>query len=284
MLHVGASWANALPQLALLAVAVTASTLSVLTAQTAALKIAQALQGSSADAVSSPDLGAAARADASDAQSSSPSTPVESSSPLLRLWQSANRALQPVVASGWQKLWNRQASVVEPAKQGDVGPAVSDVHARQEPSSRQDRLNPQSSSQAVPGVSDSDHDEWGRLVLHVNGANSSRHGSDRSDSRNGQLPQAKIDERGHADDPGRVLWVRQDFDDQQEQGVPSNSHKHTNSAADATVRSNQAQSERGHEERNGQSVNEAAPFRGRLRHRRFQGKEISREALLDNVE
>ena len=284
MLHVGASWAQALPQLALLAVAVTASTLSVLAAQAVALKIAQALQGSSADTGSSADFGPAARADASDAQCSSTSTPVESSSLLLRLWQSASRAVQPVVASGWQKLWSWQASAAEPVKQGDLGPAVPDVHARQEPSSRQDSLDPQSSSQALPGVSDSDHDEWGRLVLHVNGSNSSRHGSDRSDSRNGQLPQAKIDERGHADDPGGVLWVRQDSNDQQEQGVPSNSHKHTNSAADATVRSNQAQSERGHEEHNGQSVNEAAPFRVRLRHRRFQRKEISREALLDNVE
>lgn len=255
-----------------------------LAAQAAALKTAQSLQGISTDPSARPDDSAiastaprpqsaeAGTARAVDAGSTTPSSEDADSSVWLRLWRSTKKALQPVLTSGLQRFGKRSAST---AKEGVAQAAVLDAPTGHEVMYKQQTANQEKFSQGLHNTSHSDRDEWGRLVLHVNGAAGSSNGMGNIVPLVEQVPSARED----VSSPNTILWVRQEPDDQQEQQLPLQNQEQRSGPANGAV--HHAQHQNGSERNNRPSQE---PPRIRLRHRRFSGKEISREALLDNVE
>lgn len=286
--YAGASWARALPQLALLAAVVTASTLAVQAAQKAAGNDAPGVQDASVGATArqrdeeategtvstlqASDAGTARQADTGAAEASGSEAVT---SVLSRLWQSTKRILQPVPANDGLRSGNEQASKAQSAEQGVHQPTLPDVSIRQRESATQQEAKQESVGHGVQPTSNLDRDEWGRLVLQVDAATNSRNGTGMDSnygvdkSSNVVHPPVQFQHaREDAESASTILWVRQEPVEQQD-GTEN----------DALYNKLYEQDEAKHADEQKHNVP-----RIRLRHRRFRGREISREALLDNVE
>lgn len=278
-----------------------------LSAQAAALKTAQVLQGRSASTVPKPDASSTERPgpsrgpipDASDAVGLDAASVIKPDAPTAisanasdsastassngggpspfrsRLWQAAKKSLQPVLATGLQKLWRKQGKLGVTPEQEAIQPASFGENAMQGDQDRQ-ALNTQSPWQGPQEPLHAEYDDWGRLVLHVNGSKTGVNGHNSGTYQQSQ----PIVAEDQANSSGGILWVRQNPVDQQDEVLP---HQQTqqNGSANGAVH---VKHENGHAQHSIQSDDMPPQPRIKLRHRRFHGHEISREALLDNVE